>query len=39
MIFYLTADGRTLAQTFFRADPAGKKPVNRFAINNIYVSV
>ncbi len=38
MIFYLTADERRLAQTFFPANPAGKKHVNRFTINNIYVT-
>jgi hypothetical protein len=39
MIFYLTADARRRTQTFLPADPAGKKHVNRFAINNIYVPV
>jgi hypothetical protein len=36
--FFLTADERRQAQTFLPADPTGKKHVNRFAINKIYMS-
>jgi hypothetical protein len=35
MSIYLTADDRRRPQTFLPADPAGKKHVNRSAINNI----
>jgi hypothetical protein len=37
--FILTADRRRQPQTFLPRDPRGKKPVNRFAIKNIYVQV
>jgi hypothetical protein len=37
MIFSLTADLRRRPQTFLPADPAGKKHINRYAINYIQV--
>ena len=38
-IFLLTADTRGRTQIFLPADQAGKKHVNRFAINNVYMHV